>query len=906
MPGFFYYIYSDGYRRQYMKRIITLLFTLLAYTTTVNAKHLVGGQIVYNYLGPGATPEAKKYKITLMLYTDDVCSDCHDMPANVTMTISVNMSNIKVADYFVLLERTENLPSPPVSTCIANPPGLAYSVGYYSFEVELPDRLAGYTVAYQTCCRRDDLVNIRPLNPNPRLPWDGMPALGQNATITGMLPGFRMVPGGGHTPVRADNSPRFRENITAICYNSPFELDFSATDMDGDYLSYAFDSGYTGGVAQDVAYNQPRVPPYATLPYVNGYSAAFPLGPFVSINPNTGVISGIAPPPGRYLVVVNVTSKDPLAIGADDQKLLSIIRKEFIVTVSPCDVSGAFLKPEYSFCDGLTVNLQNLSQSPLNQEYYWEFGDGNTSTEANPTYTYNSPGEYNVMLIVNRGTDCADTATTRIKMYPGFAADFDFPASTCKLTPVSFTDRSSSVFGTVNYWKWDVPGNFNSTSQHPVFTPGFAFTGTYPVTLIAGDSKGCRDTITRNITILDKAPFTLTNDTLICNIDTLQLNFVNTNPGSITWTPAYMITDVHSFTPLVSPDVTTTYYANYADDFGCTAKDSVIIRVVDRVTLNAMSDTTICLTDSLVLRTGGDGLSYAWTPPLTLSNAALQSPVAKPVAAFTSYHVVSRIGKCFTEADVEVRAAPYPAANAGPDSTICLGNSIQLHASGGSIYSWSPRIFLDNRNIADPVSQHPLQDIEYVVTVKDVLGCPKAVNDTMRVTVADIKADAGPATMNVVLGQPVNLLATGSTNYEWTPATWLSNPHVANPVALPQQSIKYTVRVSNPQGCFDTDTISLKLFNIAPDLLVPTAFSPNNDGINDIFRPIAVGMKSLNSFRIYNRWGQLLFAGSRQNDGWDGSLKGMPQAAGTYVWEATGITYQDKVVKKKGTVTLIR
>ncbi|RYY42548.1 MAG: gliding motility-associated C-terminal domain-containing protein, partial [Chitinophagaceae bacterium] len=106
--------------------------------------------------------------------------------------------------------------------------------------------------------------------------------------------------------------------------------------------------------------------------------------------------------------------------------------------------------------------------------------------------------------------------------------------------------------------------------------------------------------------------------------------------------------------------------------------------------------------------------------------------------------------------------------------------------------------------------------------------------------------------------------------------------------------------------CFDTDTINVKLFKIDPDLLVPTAFSPDGDGINDVFRPIVLGMKSLNSFKVYNRWGQLVFSTTQVNNGWDGRFKGAPQSAGSFVWEAEGVTYLDRKVKKKGSVILIR
>jgi len=187
-----------------------------------------------------------------------------------------------------------------------------------------------------------------------------------------------------------------------------------------------------------------------------------------------------------------------------------------------------------------------------------------------------------------------------------------------------------------------------------------------------------------------------------------------------------------------------------------------------------------------------------------------------------------------------------------------------------------------------------------------VLGCPKPVKDTMILFVAKIKASAGPSDTSVVLGQPLQLGATGSTNYSWTPTTWLDNPLIHNPISLPQNDITYTVRVSNNFGCFDNASIRVHVFKIKPDLLVPNAFTPNGDGNNDIFKPIPIGMKSVDIFRVYNRWGQMLYSGTGNGAGWDGTFAGRKQEMATYVWYAEGVDYLNNKIKRKGSVVLIR
>ena len=332
------------------------------------------------------------------------------------------------------------------------------------------------------------------------------------------------------------------------------------------------------------------------------------------------------------------------------------------------------------------------------------------------------------------------------------------------------------------------------------------------------------------------------------------------------------------------------------------------MRVVNNVSQFAPNDTTICMKDGIVIKLVSDALHYLWTEnPAgnTLNDPTLRNPTATPLVT-TTYHVVGNIGKCIAQDDITIVPVPYPAANAGPDQTICLGGSTQLQASGGSIYSWSPTAFLTAANIPNPFAVNPTDNVRYIVTVRDVLGCPKPVKDTMFLYVAKIIADAGPRDTSVVIDQPLQLGASGSINYSWTPTTWLNNPFINNPIALPQNDIEYVVRVSNAAGCFDTDSIRVHVFKVEPGLFVPNAFSPNGDGNNDIFRPIALGMKSMDIFRVYNRWGQLLYSGTGNGAGWDGRFGGRPQEAATYVWYAEGIDYTNKKIKRKGTVILIR
>ena len=112
--------------------------------------------------------------------------------------------------------------------------------------------------------------------------------------------------------------------------------------------------------------------------------------------------------------------------------------------------------------------------------------------------------------------------------------------------------------------------------------------------------------------------------------------------------------------------------------------------------------------------------------------------------------------------------------------------------------------------------------------------------------------------------------------------------------------------VTSAAGCQNTDTINVKVYKVSPSIYVPKAFSPNNDNNNDVLRPILLGMKTLDYFRVYDRWGNLVFSTSTKGKGWDGTFKGSPQDLGTFVWMAKGTTYTGEVITLKGYSVLVR
>lgn len=876
-----------------MKKLVFILFLCFLYLSSV-ADHLKGGWIYYEYLGAGNTANTSKYKITVKQYMRCDASE-GQLDQDVYLGIFNGSTNMLIRTDTIVLESTVYEEKKDFS-CITNPPVVCYRIDQYSEVIDLPDNLGGYIISVQRCCRVSGIINTR------------------NSSTTGLTYTNRIPGIIDSQSYRNNSSPVFAQKDTVmVCHNAPFTFDFSATDVNGDSLSYSFIEGLTGGDTSITGTrpNPPIVPsppyfPNAVIQYNSGYSGSSPLGPGVTINPVTGIISGTAPgTTGTYVVAVIVREyRGTVFIGST--------RKEIHIDVGNCELTKAQLNPTYYACDSYSYAFKNESSVPTENTYLWDFGNtatgsNNISTLPTPTHIFSDTGIYTIKLKVTSTAGCKDSATSTVNVYPGFFPGFT-TIGQCKNKQIQFTDTTKTAYGFVNTWSWNFGDATTLTDTAHQQVTGYIYnsSGNYNVTLHVTNSKGCSDTIVKTILIKDKPDFTLTNDTLICSIDTLQLN-VRGN-GTANWAPGYNINAQNTLSPLVSPDLPTLYYVTFTDPEGCQGLDSVFVDVKQQVTLDAGADTSICEGISIQLNLVSDALHYTWSPSASLNNSNLKNPLASPQVT-TTFHVIASIGKCRSEDSIKIKISPLPLATPKIDTAICYGNTIQLHAAGGSIYSWSPAAYLDNPNISDPLAQ-PLQTIQYIATVTDTLGCSQPVYDTVSVQVQNIIADAGPADTTIVVGQPLQLSATGGENYLWTPSTGLNNNSIANPIAIVSNNIDYQVTASTSAGCSATDNIHVTVYNLLAGLYVPNAFTPDGDGLNDVFRPIAIGMKQIAYFKVFNRWGVMMYSGNKPyyeaGEGWDGSYKGKPQDAAVFVWIAGGIDYLDKKIAQRGTVTLVR
>ncbi|MEO6490330.1 MAG: choice-of-anchor L domain-containing protein [Ferruginibacter sp.] len=335
----------------------------------------------------------------------------------------------------------------------------------------------------------------------------------------------------------------------------------------------------------------------------------------------------------------------------------------------------------------------------------------------------------------------------------------------------------------------------------------------------------------------------------------------------------------------------------------------VIVQLTNSVTLNTTPVAVICEGKSTSLNATTNGTSVSWIPVASLTNALTISPVASPVVT-TMYYITATTGICDRRDSLLLPVNPAPHANAGVDSTICFGASIQLAGSGGVVFSWQPSTYLSNSSAIDPIVMQPVT-ITYNLTVTDINGCVSLSTDPVIITVSPpAKLDAGRDT-SIAIKQPLQLSATdvnntGFINYTWSPTTGLNNPFIKNPIAILSDEVTFLiVTASTASHCVGIDTIRVKTFK-GPEIYVANAFTPNGDGLHEYLKAFPVGIRSFSYFRIYNRYGQMVFATTNQNKGWDGRIKGVVQNMSSFVWIAEAIDYTGKILQRKGTTMIIQ
>ncbi len=348
------------------------------------------------------------------------------------------------------------------------------------------------------------------------------------------------------------------------------------------------------------------------------------------------------------------------------------------------------------------------------------------------------------------------------------------------------------------------------------------------------------------------------------------------------------------------------------DANGCITTISETVGLLDTMRLELGPDSTICFGSSITLITQTNALTdtFKWTPSATLNFDTVRTPIASPTDT-TKYYLIAKWGVCTRNDSIIINVKHKPVANAGNDTTVCYKTNATLFGSASNLsgtvnFAWSPPDSLNTPNAATTIVRLDTTR-QFKLTVTDNYGCNFSVTDSVIVTMQpELIAFAGNDT-NAILGRQHQLMATGrnATAFVWSPSAPLNNPFIAIPQAIIYNDTYFFVRVTDAIGCTDDDTILVKVYE-GPTYYLPNAFTPNGDGLNDVFFPTPVGISSTEYFRVFDRYGASMYQTREWMKGWDGTLKGKPASSGTYVWMIKGIDKNGSVVEMKGTVILLR
>jgi gliding motility-associated-like protein len=267
---------------------------------------------------------------------------------------------------------------------------------------------------------------------------------------------------------------------------------------------------------------------------------------------------------------------------------------------------------------------------------------------------------------------------------------------------------------------------------------------------------------------------------------------------------------------------------------------------------------------------------------------------------------------CYLRDSASIKVEPLFGTISPEEADVCFGDAIPLNASGGTQYQWfdNPQLSGTPNELTctlcpDPVATPPsVGDKSYYVLITDNQGCRDTLISLLHVNpLPDIVVQ--PHDTIIKYGDGFTLYATGGVNYIWSPAGSLSDPSSSAPYASPIKNTDYVVIGTSTKGCLAADTAHV-IIDYRTPVLVPNAFSPNGDGLNDVFKVENITSQKILVFQVYDRWGKLVFETQDPDKGWDGMYKNKPMNSDVYQYYIK-LAYPDDYMQEfKGNVTLIR
>jgi len=446
-----------------------------------------------------------------------------------------------------------------------------------------------------------------------------------------------------------------------------------------------------------------------------------------------------------------------------------------------------------SICPGGETTLtasggSNYTWSPIFDNNNVQIIDNISS--ANPTVSPTQTTTFTV--IINDNNDCIYEEEVVVTVANSLVADAGEDQDIC-----AGEEASLSASGGVTYSWSPVTGLSDPNISNPIVTINTS--QTYTVTVSDGGS--CTGTDMVNINVVDGTFASITGNDEVCEGETLSLTAFGGSTYS--WSPVTGIIGSPNQSAIeVQPTSTITYTVTVSDVSGCNDTETITINVNSPPTVDAGSFINICEGGSVDLLpvVTGDIISYNWSPAAGLSNPDIFNPTANPTTNTVYTIVVTSDNGCTAEDQVGVSIVPAPNVTATTsNNSICAGENVQLNATGGVFYSWSPNTGLSNSNIPNPIAA-PQASTTYEVTVTDSNDCTNTASVFVEVG-GGLVTGVSPAEASICIGESVNLLVTGGSTYQWTNNTnTLSCTNCPNPVASPVSTTTYEVLITDANG----------------------------------------------------------------------------------------------------------
>jgi len=514
------------------------------------------------------------------------------------------------------------------------------------------------------------------------------------------------------------------------------------------------------------------------------------------------------------------------------------------INVSYVNGQEVYLGNDTTLCQGDSLLLQ---PNTVNAMYLWSTGAVTGSIYVNKTGNYS-------LKVTNGSCTLSDTIHVTFNNKPVFSLGND--TSLCVNQPI--------VLGT------NLNGSYlwQDSSAANTFKP--AASGLYWLMLT---QNGCTVSDSINVNFKDLPVVNLGNDTGFCSGKSLQLNAYNSFINTYRWQdnsdqPGYLVTEPGQ------------YYVFVSGNNGCTNSDTINIKVNQPPVFTLGADTTLCDKQTLSYNFNINNAGYLWNDGTKTNSYTIQQPGTYRLS-------VSQQG-CSSSDTISVSYKPLPGVNLGNDTSFCDGTNYTLDAyNNGATYVWQDG------------NTHPTYTVSkqgnYFVIV-DLNGCRNS--DTVAVNYISKPVFSLGADTTICPGETLTLnpKVTGGINYKWQDGT------TANHYTVPGEGL-YSLQVSNDCGT-TKDEISISL---APcSLQMPSAFTPNGDGLNDVFKVKYPGFIKQFNMVIYNRWGAKVFETNDPGKGWNGLVNGIPQNIGSYVWIINLTDFNNKTQRANGMVTLLK